>query len=173
MHDSSCTSNVSYHYLQIPVVCRPHWCPGLTTVHHRWFPRSHCSTPPLVPHPLRFHSPILCLHSGIILINWKGTALYLHWYYSTQVWCLIFLYALRTMYNFRRWPFQKCSAHNTWLTPSLTACARQLKNLGVGVLPGSYATFLQNELLSIKAHHCSHSILSSVFSFLKSGENFS
>ena len=75
--------------------------------------------------------------------------------------------------NFRGWPFQNCSAHNTWLTPPFTACARRLKNSGVGVLPGSYATFLQNELLSIKAHHCSHSILSSVFSYLKSGENFS
>ena len=41
------------------------------------------------------------------------------------------------------------------------------------VLPGSYATFLQNELLNIKAHRCSHSILSSVFSYLKLGENFS
>ena len=75
--------------------------------------------------------------------------------------------------NFRGWPFQNCSGHNTWLTPPFTACARRLKNSGVGVLPGSYATFLQNELLSIKAHHCSHSILSSVFSYLKSGENFS
>ena len=70
--------------------------------------------------------------------------------------------------NFRRWPFQNCSAHNTWLTPPLTACTRRLKNSGVSVLPGSYATFLQNELLSIK-----DSILSSVFSYLKSGEKFS
>ena len=54
--------------------------------------------------------------------------------------------------NFRGWPFQNCSAHNTWLTPPFTACARRLKNSAVGVLPGSYATFLQNELLSIKAH---------------------
>ena len=75
--------------------------------------------------------------------------------------------------NFRGWLFQNCSAHNTWLTPPLTACTCRLKNSGVGVLPGSYATFLQNELLSIKAHRCSHSILSSVFSYLKSGENFS
>ena len=69
--------------------------------------------------------------------------------------------------NFREWPFQNCSAHNTWLTPPLTACTRRL------VLPGSYATFQQNELLSIKAHRCSHSILSTMFSYLKSGENFS
>ena len=33
-------------------------------------------------------------------------------------------------------------------------------------LQRSYTTFLQNELLSIKAHRCSHSILSSVFSYL-------
>ena len=46
------------------------------------------------------------------------------------------------------WPFQNCSAHNTWLTPPFTACTHWLKNSGVGVLPGSYATFLQNELHS-------------------------
>ena len=40
-------------------------------------------------------------------------------------------------------------------------------------LQRTYATFLQSKLLSIKAHRCSHSILSSVFSYLKSGENFS
>ena len=64
--------------------------------------------------------------------------------------------------------FQNCSAHNTWLTPPLTACARQLKNSGVGILPGLYATFLQNVLLSIKVYRCSHYILSSMFSYLKS-----
>ena len=29
--------------------------------------------------------------------------------------------------NFRGWPFQNCSAHNTWLTPPLSACARGLE----------------------------------------------
>ena len=29
--------------------------------------------------------------------------------------------------NFHRWPFQNCSAHNTWLTPPLTACVCWLK----------------------------------------------
>ena len=29
--------------------------------------------------------------------------------------------------DFCRWPFQNCSAHDTWLTPPLTACVRRLK----------------------------------------------
>ena len=29
--------------------------------------------------------------------------------------------------NFRGWPFQNCSAHNTWLTPPLTPCTRRIK----------------------------------------------
>ena len=37
--------------------------------------------------------------------------------------------------NFHGWPFQNCSAHNTWLTPPITASACRLKNLDVGVLP--------------------------------------
>ena len=31
--------------------------------------------------------------------------------------------------NFRRWPFQNFSTHNTWLTPPLTGCARGLEKL--------------------------------------------
>ena len=46
--------------------------------------------------------------------------------------------------NFHGWPFQNCSAHNTWLTPPLTTCATS-------------AFVLQNELISIKVHHCNHS----------------
>ena len=74
-HDHLCKSPhvLSYHCLQIPVVCMQRWHRWLTTTHHRWFPRPHCNKTPLVPHTCWFHSPAWCHHSGRTLTRNKQT----------------------------------------------------------------------------------------------------
>ena len=71
----------------------------------------------------------------------------------------------------RKGNLQRCrglifaDGHSITAPPTIPGWLRLLPH---AQLQRSYTTFLQNELLSIKAHRCSHSILSSVFSYLKS-----